>query len=97
VAQIAGRGGVPVGECKAGCIVIEDSRSPGGHCMAGGALRRCRGEAGRDVIRDVPAHRGGAQEGRLVAAITIRRFEGVVVAHMAGGAGRRRRGNVRPR
>jgi hypothetical protein len=84
-----------IGQRETGCTVIEDSRSPGGNRMARGTLRRRGWKSGRDVIRYRPAQRRRAQESRLVASITVRRTEGVVVIHMAGGAGRWRRGHVR--
>jgi len=49
----------------------------------------CGREAGRDVIRYHSTHRRGALPSSLVAAVAIRvRYrEGIVVAHMAVGAG----------
>ena len=49
------------------------------------------------MIRDRSAYRGGALEGCLVAPVTIRRIQCVIVVHMARSAGRRRRGHVRSR
>jgi hypothetical protein len=57
---------------------------------------RCRGrDSSGDVVGNVAAHGGGALEGGLVAAIAIRRFDGVVVGDMAGDTGSRRRRHVR--
>jgi hypothetical protein len=67
------------------------------HPRPKGRTLRCRDwKSSRHVVGYVAAHRGGALEGWLVAAKAIRRFEEVVVADMAGGAGRGRRGHVRP-
>ena len=84
-----------IGQWETSCTVIKDSRGPGGNRVARCTLRRRGWKSGRDVVRYVSAKRLGAQESRLVAAIAIRRTEGVVVVHMAGGAGRRRRRHVR--
>jgi hypothetical protein len=86
-----------IGQREAGRTVIENSRGPGGDRVARGTLRRRSREPSRDVVRDAPAKCRGALESRLMAPITIRRTEGVVVAHMAGNAGRRCRGHVRSR
>jgi len=51
--------------------------------MACGASRSRRRESRRDVIRNVAAERGGALKCRLVAPVTIRRTQCVVVAHVA--------------
>jgi hypothetical protein len=75
--------------------VIEYTRSPGSNRVAGRTLRCRDWKSSRHVIRNVAAHRSGALEGGLMAAITIRRIEGVVVAEMAGSAGSGRRGHVR--
>ena len=95
VAQITSHVGVPVGQRKAGRIVIEHSRSPGCNHVTGGAGRSRYREPRRDMIRYVPADRRGALESRLMASIAIRRIKRVIVIHMAGGAGRRRRRHVR--
>jgi hypothetical protein len=84
-----------IGQRKTGCTVIEDSRSPGRNRMARCTLRRPNGESRRDVVRYVSAKRLSSLEVRLVAAITVCRTEGVIVVHMAGNAGRRRRRHVR--
>jgi hypothetical protein len=76
--------------------VIENTRSPSGNRVAGRTLRGRNWKSSRHVIRYVAAHRCGALEGGLVTAVAIRRFEEVVVADMAGGAGSWRRGHVRP-
>jgi hypothetical protein len=95
VARNASRVGMGIGQREASCSVIENSRGPGGDRVARGTLRRRGREPGRDVVRYVPANCRGALEIRLVAPITVRRIECVVVAQMAGGAERRRRGHVR--
>jgi hypothetical protein len=76
--------------------MIENTGSPGGNGMAECTLRSRGWKPSGDMVRYVPAHGGGALEGGLVAAITIRRIERVVVAFMAGGTGCRRRRHVRP-
>jgi hypothetical protein len=90
VAQTAGHVGVRVGQSEAGCAVIENSRSPGSNRVARRASRSRDREPRGHVIRYVPADRRGSQEGWLMAPITIRRTEGVVVVDMAGNAGGRR-------
>jgi len=90
---VAGRAshvGVPIGEEKARRAVVKNSCRPSGDRVAGGASGGSRGEACRNVVR-----RGGGLEYGLVAAIAVRRTEGVVVVDMAGGAGRGRWGHVR--
>lgn len=52
---------------------------------------------GSDVIRDRPAECRSALPGRDVAAVAGGGSERVVVADVAGNAGRRRRGNMHPR
>jgi len=84
-----------IGQRETGCTVIEDSRSPSRNRMARCTLRRPSRESCRDVVRYVSAKRLSSLEVRLVAAITVRRTERVVVVHMAGNAGRRRRRHVR--
>src|SRR5712691_6442516 len=97
MAQNASRRRMGIGQGEAGRSVIENSRSPGSNRVARGTLRRRRREPGCDVVRYVPANRRGSQEIWLMAPITVRRIECVVVAQMAGGAGRRRRRHVRSR
>ena len=81
----AGHPGVQIGEGEARRVVVKNSCRPGGDRVAGRASRGSRGEACRNVVR-----RGRGLEYGLVAAIAVRRTEGVVVVDMAGGAGRRR-------
>jgi hypothetical protein len=95
VAQIAGHVGVPVGQREAGRAVVKNSRSPGSNRVARRAGRSRDREPCRHVIWHVTAKRRGALECRLVAPVTIRRTEGVVVVHMARSAGRRCRRHVR--
>ena len=83
-----------VGQRETCAAVIEDPRCPCRDRVARGALGGRRGESRCNVIGHVPANCCGAQENRLVAAITICRIQRVVVADMAGGAGRRRGGRV---
>ncbi len=85
---------MPIGQHEAGRAVIEDSRSPSGNRVARCAGRSRSREPCRDVVRYVPAKCSGALECRLVASITIRRTEGVVVVHMARNAGGWRRRHV---
>ena len=91
VARNTGCIGVGIGQREASCSMIENSRGPGSNRVARGTLSRRDWKSGRNVVRYVPAKRRGALESCLVASITIRRTEGVVVAHMAGNARRRRR------
>lgn len=79
---------MPIRQRKACGTVIENSRSPGGNCVAGGAGRCCRWEPSCDVVGNVAANGGGALEGGRMAAVTICRIERVVVADVARGAGR---------
>ena len=95
VAQIASHVGMPIRQQESCGAVVENSRRPGGDRVARRASRSRRRESRRDVVRHRPANRRGAHEGGLVATITIRRTEGVVVVDMAGGAGRRRWRHVR--
>ena len=85
---------MPIGQQKAGCAVIKNSRGPGRNRVASSASRSRRRKPGRDVIRYVPANRRGTQEIWLVAIVAISRFERVVVALVTGGTGGRRRGHV---
>src|ERR1039458_10854376 len=88
MAQSAGHAGVGIGQQEAGGAVIEDSRRPSGNRMASGA-GRSRGWGSRsDGVRDRPANRRGAHKGRLVAPVTIRRSQAVVVINMAEAQGR---------
>jgi hypothetical protein len=54
-------------------------------------------ESSRNMIRHRPSERRGALPGSDVASVAGCGIERVVVAHMAGNARRRRRGNVHPR
>jgi len=86
---------VAIGQRKASRAVIKHSRSPGSNRMTCRTLCRPNRESGRDVVRYAPTKRLRAQEGGLVAAITVRRAKRVIVVHMARRAGRRRWGHVR--
>ena len=97
VAQGACHCGMAIRQRETGCTVIENSGGPSCNRMAGCALRGPGWKSRRDVVRYVPAKRLGALECCLMASITIRRTESVVVVHMAGSAGRRRRGHMRSR
>ena len=81
-------------EREAGSAVVKYTRGPGGYRVAARAGRCRRWETGRDVIRHRAANGHGAIKILLVAPVTIRRIERVVVVHMAGGAGSGRRGHV---
>ena len=74
--------------------MVKDSCSPGGDRVAGCASRSRDRESGGDVIGHRAANCGSALESCLVATVTIRRIESVVVVYMAGCAGRRSRGHV---
>ena len=95
VAQVAGHGHMAIGQWEAGRGVIENARGPGRNRVASCAGRSRRRKPGGDVIGNRAADRRGAEECRLVAAVTIRGIERVVVAHMAGRAGGRRWGHMR--
>jgi hypothetical protein len=77
-----------IGQRETRCTVIKDSCSPSGDRVAGCTLRRAGWKSSGDVIRYASAQCLGALESRLVAPVTVRRTEGVVVVHMAGDAGR---------
>ena len=84
------------GQRKGSCVVVERSRSPSGDWMAGGALRSCRWETRRDVIRYISADSSGALERSRVAAIAVCGIQRVVVIRMAGSArGRKVRAHQR--
>lgn len=95
VAEGASHIRVSVGKRKAGCGVIENARGPRCDGVAGRARRRGCRETGRDVVWYRSAYRCGADESRLMAAVTIRGIERVVVVHVARRTGSRRRGHVR--
>jgi hypothetical protein len=97
VAHVAGnagrrRGKVQSRQRKPRCRVVKYPTGPNRSRVAEGAVlwERCR-----DVIRDVGSERRGALPGDGVAIVAGRCSECIVVAHMAGNAGRARR-NVRP-
>ncbi len=94
VAQRAGHVRVSIGQRETRCGVIEHSRGPRRDRMAGRARRRRRRESRRHVIRHRTADRRRAQKRRLVAPVTIRCIQRVVVAHVARRARRRRRRHV---
>ena len=79
------------------CGVIELAVGPLGDGVALGASRSRRGEARLDVIRHIAAERRRGVPRRLVAAHTISRVQGVIVADVAGCAGRGRRRSMRTR
>ena len=87
VARSAGRSYVRTLQRPARSAVIELASRPHHRVVAGRALSGR--EARRDVIRYRSTERLRAQPGSLVAAVAIRlrRCEGVVVAHVAVGAG----------
>ena len=95
VAQGAGDVGMAVGQQESGCAVIEHSCRPGRNRVAGGAGSSCDRKPGRHVIGNIPANRCPGGECRLVAAVTIRRVQAVVVVDMARGARRRVRRHMR--
>ena len=89
VAQSTRHVGVTVRQRESGRGMIENARSP----RRDRVTRRARGCGRRETCGDVIWHRAanrcGALKCRLVAAVTIRRAERVIVVHMAGRAGRR--------
>lgn len=89
VAQTAGNRGMAIGQREAGRIVVEHSCGPRGDRMARRAGCGRSWEPGSNVIGHVPADCRGADERRLMAAITIRRTKRVVVIDVAGRARRR--------
>lgn len=96
VAKIAGHVGVSARQRESGGGVIEDASGPRRNRMAGGAGGSGDREPSRHVIGHCAANRGRALECGLVAAVTIRGIQRVVVADMAGRAGSRCRRHVRP-
>jgi len=96
VAQIASHVGVPVCQQKSGRAVIENAGGPGRNRVARRAGGGRGGKSGRHMVRNVSTDCCGADECSLVASVAIRRAERVVIVDMAGSAGRRRRGRVRP-
>ena len=77
--------------------VIELAVGPLGDGVALGASRSRRGEARLDVIRHIAAERRRGVPRRLVAAHTVSRVQCVIVADVAGSAGRGRRRSMRAR
>lgn len=69
--------------------MVEHARGPRGDRMTGSALRRSRGETCRDVIRNIPANRGGAGVRGGVAAIAVCRTQRVIIVGVALRARRR--------
>ena len=68
--------------------VVELAVSPLGDGVALGASSGRRGEARLDVIRHIAAERSRAVPRRLVAAHAVGRVQRVIVADVAGSAGR---------
>lgn len=95
VAKIAGHVGMPVGQRETRGGVTEHARGPRRDRMASSARGCRRRKSSRDVIRHRAANRGGALEGRLVAAVAVRRIQRVIVADVAGRTGSGRRRHVR--
>jgi hypothetical protein len=95
VAQIAGHIGVPVGQREPGRVMVKHSRGPGSNRVTSRARRSCDRESRSDVVGHRPANGRRALESRLVAAVTIRRVQSVVVADVAGRAGCRSRRHMR--
>ena len=87
--------GVRSGQDESSGAVIKHASRPRGDGMAGRALRRGVREAGGNVIRNGSADGGSAIPGSDVAAIAVSRIKRVVVADVAGRAGRRRGRHVR--
>ena len=77
--------------------VIELAVGPLGDGVALGASSGRRGEARLDVIRHTAAERRRGVPRRLVAAHTVGRVQRVIVADVAGSAGRGRRRSMRAR
>ncbi len=77
--------------------VIELAVGPLSDGVALGAGSGRRGEARLDVIRHIAAERRRGVPRRLVAAHTVRRVQCVIVADVAGSAGRGRRRSMRAR
>ena len=77
--------------------VIELAVGPLGDGVALGASSGRRGEARLDVIRHTAAERRRGVPRRLVAAHTVSRVQCVIVADVAGSAGRGRRRSMRAR
>ena len=75
--------------------MVKNSSGPSRNRVAGRAGRGSRRETSRDVVRNAAANRRGALECRGVATVAIRGIQRVVVAYMAGCAGRWRRRHVR--
>lgn len=82
-------------QSETGCAVIEFSVGPCGDSVAGSASRRGTWESRSNVIRDVAADGRGFVPIGQMATHAIRRIQRVVVADVAGRAGRWRRRHVR--
>ena len=95
MAQIAGHVGVAIRQRETGRAVIKNPSRPGCNRVARGAGGSRDRKARSHVIWNFPTYRRGALESRLVAAITVGRTERVIIVHVAGSAGRRRRRNMR--
>ena len=94
VAKGAGHRGVRAGQRKPGRVVVKYRAQP----RSGGMARLATlWITGSDVIRDRPADCRSALPGKDVAGVASCGSERVVVADVAGNAGRRHRGNVQPR
>ena len=70
--------------------MVEPSRRPRGDRVACRALRGGIREAGRNMIGHIAADCGRAVPGADMAAVTIGGIQSVIVADVAGSAGRRR-------
>ena len=94
MAQIAGHVGVAIRQRETGRAVIKNPSRPGCNRVARGAGGSRDRKARSHVVRNVSTYRRGALESRLVAAITVGRTERVIIVHVAGSTGRRRRRDV---
>lgn len=94
VAQCARYGRVRARQRESCGAVIECRAGPIGRRVADRAIGR---EARGDVIGNGAAKRRGAVPVRQMASVARGRIERIVVGHMAGNAGRRRRRDVHPR
>ena len=95
VARSASHGRVRIGQREPSGAVIEHARGPSRNRMATCALPGSGWEAGRNVIRNIPADGRGALECRRMAAVAIRGIQRIIITHVAGGACRRRRRHMR--
>jgi hypothetical protein len=92
-----GRHLVRVRQREAGGAVVELTGRPGGDGVATRASGSGRGEICRHVVRNAAAQSLCAVPGGLVATHAIGRVQRVVIADVAGSAGRRRWRHVRAR